>query len=203
MIAGCIITYNDFPLIKDCVESIKDKVDRIICVDGRYADFPKTQSDNSTDGTLEYLCALDKTNVIMVSGYDEVAKRNRYLQELKDGDIVLNLDSDEVLVGELPELKSDFGILDLWDGCSRHIQKRATRFFKYREGMKYQDVHYTLYFNGIMINKLHNVINPDFSFENIEGCHILHNWHLRTDERKYAKEQYYKTLIQKEAKFTK
>jgi len=201
MKVATIITYNDFPLIKDCIESLINKVDKIICIDGRYTDFPDADGDYSTDGTLEYL--KDKASVTLIGGFTEVAKRNTYLLQLNEGDTVLNLDSDEVLVGELPELKADFGVLDLWDGCSKHIQKRATRFFKYREGMEYRYCHYTLYYNDQIINKLQKVINPDFTFENIEGMHIIHNWHFRTDERKYYKEQYYKTLIQKEAKFNK
>jgi len=202
MIAGCIITYRDWPLIKDCVESLKDKVDKIIVVDGRYKDF-NSDFDYSDEETIKYLLSIKNLRLIFGDITDEVTKRNRYLSQLSDGDIVLNLDSDEVLIGELPELKSDFGILDLVDGYGRHVQKRATRFFRYRKGMEYKYCHYTLYWQDKIINKLQKVINPDFSFENILGCRILHNWHLRTDERKYQKEQYYKTLIQKESGFDK
>ncbi len=198
----CIITYNDFPLIKDCIESVINKVDRIIAIDGKYKDFP---GDNhfSTDGTLDYLKSISKVELIKLAGTDEVAKRNTYLLNLADGDIVLNLDADEILVGKLPELKADFGILDLADGYGKHIQKRATRFFKYRKGMEYKYCHYTMYYKDKIVNKLQEIINPDFSFENISGCRILHNWHLRTDERKYQKEIYYKKLIIKESGFVK
>ena len=113
------------------------------------------------------------------------------------------MDADEVLVGKIPELKTDFGIIDLHDGCSKHIQQRATRLFKYREGIEYRYCHYTLYYKDEIINKLQKVINPGFTFENITDFYIRHDWHLRPDERKYYKEQYYKTLIQKEAGFNK
>ena len=198
----CIITYNDFPLIKNCIESVINKVDKIIIVDGKYKDFPGN-NDFSTDGTLEYLESIDKVKLLKLAGVGEVEKRNTYLLNLADGDVILNLDSDEALINELPELKSDFGILDLVDGYGRHVQKRATRFFRYRKGMEYKYCHYTMYYDNKIVNKLQKVVNPDFSFEYISSCKILHNWHLRTDERKYQKEQYYKTLIQKESGFDK
>ncbi len=198
MLIGCIITYNDWPLIKNCVESIVDKVDSLVIIDGRYKDFPGKDWD-STDGTLEYICGIDKADVISTIGYSELDKRNRYLEELSDGDIVLNLDADEVLVGEIPTLEADFGIIKLHDGYSKHIQDRATRFFKYREGMRYKNVHYTLYWHGKMINNLKKVIDSKFSFEEIKDFHIVHNWNLRNEPRKHNKSLYYKKLIKTEA----
>jgi hypothetical protein len=184
------------PLIKDCIESLYDKVDRIVAVDGRYLDFPGT-CDWSTDGTLEYLKSLDRVQVIIATA-SEVDKRNRYLEELLDGDIVLNLDSDEILKGNIPELETDFGIIDLADGHSKHVQDRATRFFKYRTGMEYKNVHYTLYYNGRQINNLKKVISPDFSSQKIKEFYLLHNWHRRSVSRRQLKSTYYKKLVQNE-----
>lgn len=201
MIVCCIITYNDFPLIKETIESIYDKVDKIICVDGSYIDFPG--SGSSTDGTIEYLDSLDKIELIATIGLSEVQKRNKYLEDLSDGDTVLNLDSDEVLIGNIPPLNSDFGIIDLHDGHSKHIQKRATRFFKYRDGMIYNNTHCTLYWQGKIINKLHEVINKDFSFEFIKDFYVIHNWHMRSHKRQYDKSLYYRKLVKKESGFIK
>jgi len=200
MIYGCIITYDDWPLIKDCIESIYNKVDRIIAVDGRYADFPGDY-DFSTDGTLEYLDSLDKVELILLTGVDEVAKRNTYLINCNDGDTILNLDADEVLKGSIPELNADFGVIDLHDGHSKHIQKRATRFFKYRKGIEYKYCHYTLYFQNKIINKLHEVINKDFSFEFVKDFYLIHNWHNREGIRKHHKSIYYKHLVRSELGF--
>jgi hypothetical protein len=188
------------PLITDCINSIIGKVDKIVCVDGSYKDWP-IESDFSTDGTLEYLESIDKVELIKLAGVDEVAKRNTYLLPLNDGDTVLNLDSDEVLIGELPELKTDFGILKLHDGHGQQVQPRATRFFKYREGMRYNLVHYTLYYKGIQLNNLKKVLSPDFSFEVMEGCHLLHNYHMRPHLRQHYKSLYYKKLVKNEAGF--
>jgi len=202
MIVGTVICYNDMPLVQNCIESIINKVDRIIAIDGKYADFPGI-SGSSTDGTIQYLESLDKVKVIMTSGLSEIEKRNLYLEQLVDGDTVLNLDTDEVLIGNFPKIASMWGIIDLKDGHSKHIQRRASRVFKYRNGIKYENTHCTLYYNGKIINKLCEVINKDFTFELIKGCHILHNWHLRNDRRKFEKMKYYKKLVKKESGFIK
>ena len=201
-IIGCINCYNDMPLIEDCIESIYDKVDKIICVDGSYDDYPNG-SGLSIDGTIGYLESLDKIDLITVKGATEVEKRNLYLTKCNEGDVIINLDSDEVLIGNIPSLNSDFGIIDLYDGHSKHIQKRATRFFKFKTGLHYENVHYTFYYNGQIVNKLHEIINKDFTFEFIKDFYLLHNWHLRTDKRKYDKQIYYKQLVRKEAGFIK
>jgi hypothetical protein len=201
-LVGCLISYNDMPLIKACVESLTSKVDKIICVDGKYTDFPG-DCFYSTDGTLDYLKTIPKVEIVLASEMTEVEKRNAYLTKCNDGDIVLNLDTDEVLVGEIPPLTSDFGIIDLLDGHCNKIQKRATRFFKYREGMKYFNTHCTLYYQDKIVNKLHEVVNNDFSFEYIKGCHLLHNWHLRTHLRQHEKSIYYKKLVRMEQGFPK
>jgi hypothetical protein len=202
MLIATIITYNDFPLIKDCIESIVDKIDRIIAIDGKYKDFPGDVS-NSTDGTLEYLCSIDKADVISTINYSEIEKRNKYLEDLKDGDTVLNLDADEVLIGDIPELKADFGVLNLHDMVGKHVQNRASRFFKYHKNMQYKNVHYTLYADDIMINNLLKVVNPNFTSEHITSCYIEHYWNKRDDLRKYNKGLYYKKLVQAESKFPK
>jgi hypothetical protein len=198
MLVGCVITYNDMPLIKDCIESLYNKVDKIVAVDGRYFDFPGDGWD-SADGTLEYLCSIDKADVISTMSFTELEKRNRYLEELDDGDIVINLDADEFLVGNIPELNSDFGIVELHDGHCGKVQPRATRFFRYREGMRYANVHYTLYYNGKQINSLHKVMNPGFSFDKVGDFKLVHNWHKRSHLRQHNKSLYYKKLIRIEA----
>ena len=199
---ACIITYDDYPLIRDCIESIYDKVDRIIAVDGRYIDFSDVCGDYSTDGTLEYLKSIDKVK-LFYSVSNEVDKRNLYLMQAKDNDLILNIDTDEVLVGDIKEIDYNFGIIDLHDGHSKHIQKRATRFFRYKQGMRYQYCHYTLYYQNELINTLQKVVNNNFSYKYVNDFYLVHNWHLRSDERKFLKEKYYNKLRVREAKYRK
>lgn len=202
MIVACIITYNDYPLIKSCIESVVNKVDRIIAVDGKYADFSGDLWD-STDGTLEYLCSIDKADVISTINYSELDKRNAYLNELNEGDICLNLDADEVLIGDIPKLHTDIGLIDIHDAYSKQVQTRASRLFRYKKGLEYKNVHYTLYYKDRIVNTIKKILHPDFSFEKFKDPYILHNWNLRPETRKYYKEIYYKQLNKKESGFIK
>ena len=201
MLIATIITYNDYPLIKTCIESIIDKVDRIICIDGRYTDFPEVDLDYSTDGTLEYLKSIDKVELMFRKG-DEVSKRNFYLMQVSNGDTILNLDADEVLIGSIPKLETDFGIIEINDGVSNNRQKRATRFFEYKDGMEYKNCHYMLHYQDQEMNGLKRVFKP-FTFIEIKDFYIQHNYHLRPGPRQYYKNIYYKQLIQKENKYRK
>ena len=198
MLIGTIITYNDWPLIKDCVESIIDKVDKIIAVDGAYDDFP-CDINYSTDGTLEYLDSLDKIELIIAPGLAEVAKRNKYLEPLADGDTVLNIDADEVLIGEIPELTADIGIIQIGEEGDRRRHRRTNRFFKYREGLHYWGTHkMILDKDGKLFANLDHV-GKDYTSQKT-GIEFLHNNHMRDYNRIKDKKKYYEILMKREAK---
>ena len=74
MLVATIVTYNDMPLIKDCIESVRNKVDRIVVIDSKYRDFPG-EENYSTDGHLNILNSLD-IEILFSYGLDEVEKRN-------------------------------------------------------------------------------------------------------------------------------
>ncbi len=187
------------PLLKDCIESIQNKVDRIIAVDGRYKDFP-SDSNYSRDGTIQYLKNFGRTEIIMASGYDEVEKRNKYLELLNDGDICLNIDSDEVLVGDIPELTADIGIIQIGEWGDRRRHRRSNRFFRYREGLHYWGTHkMILDGKGKLFANLDRV-GKDYTSQKITEFEFLHNNHLRDHKRKQAKKKYYEILVKREAK---
>ena len=198
MIVACLNAYNDWPLIKRCVSSVYDKVDRIVAIDGRYAAFPGGV-DYSTDGTAEYLEGLDKVDLYCAAGLDELGKRNTYLKHVHPGDTVFNIDADEELKGNFSKLDTDFGIIKLKDG--KHIQDRATRYFKYREGMFYRLVHYTLYWQDRQVNNLKRIINDEFTYSYVDSFYLEHHWQLRDELRKHYKSIYYKKLVRAEAGF--
>ena len=198
MLVACIITYNDMPLVKDCIESIQDKVDRIIVIDGKYRDFPG-EENYSTDGTLEYLNSLD-VEILFSYGLDEVEKRNCYLNELKDGDICLNIDADEVLIGDIPELTADIGIIQIGEWGDRRRHRRSNRFFRYREGLHYWGTHkMILDSKGRLFANLDRV-GKDYTSQKITEFEFLHNNHLRDHDRKKAKKKYYEILVKREAR---
>ena len=109
-----MITYNDMPLIEKAIKSVYDKVDKIIAVDGRYKDFTDwTGQWYSTDGTIEFLAGLPKVELRFAANLYESDKRNEYLKGLEDGQTVMVLDADEIVEGDIPELKADIGLVSL------------------------------------------------------------------------------------------
>ena len=138
-----MITYNDWPTVKQTCESLRPLVDQLICVDGRYVDFGQiNDSDLSTDGTLEYLESLDDVVVIEAPLLDEVHKRNCYLIG-NAGDWYLHLDADEVWHGPLTLPDADMGFTPLkWRKTGNWMQR--VRLFRHVDGIHYEGKHYWL-----------------------------------------------------------
>ena len=197
---ACMITYNDMPVIKDSIRSIYDQVERIVVVDGRYKDFPG-DSWLSDDGTFEYLQSLDKITMIAGSSYLENEKRNLYLTQIDDGQAVLVLDADEVVVGTLCEPKADIGLVKF--KADNYTKYLATRLFIYREGFLYRGVHYVLQDKEGRPFNSHMRAEPPFTSEYIDSFYIEHRQHKRSDERKFDKKQYYRKLRIREQAYRK
>jgi len=198
MLVATIITYNDWPLIKDCIESVIDKVDKIIAIDGSYIDFPGG-SEPSSDGTLEYLESSKKVKSLMTAYFTEIGKRNLYLEYLKDGDICLNIDADEVLITDLPELTADIGIIQIGEQGDRKRHRRSNRFFRFREGLHYWGTHkMILDGEGRLFANLQRV-GKSYTSQKTK-VEFLHNNHLRDYNRKQDKKKYYQILMKREAK---
>lgn len=112
MIIGCVITYNDERMLPGCLESIRGHVDRMVVVDGVFATHPIYNGcAASTDDTrliaqaygAEWIrCPVNQYGP--VAWASEIEKRNAYLVG-QEGDWYLNIDTDERLVGALPELE--------------------------------------------------------------------------------------------------
>ncbi len=199
MIIATIITYNDWPLIENCISSIYDEVGKIIVIDGKFKDFPG-EENISTDGTLEYLNNFTKVNILFTYDLDEVDKRNNYLNELNDGDICLNIDADEALIGKIPKLTADIGIIQVGEQGDRRRHRRTNRFFKYRKGLHYWGKHsLILDKNGKIFANL-DKIGKNYTSQKIVEFELLHRNDLRIDKRKRNKKKYYEILMKREAK---
>jgi hypothetical protein len=199
MITACLITYNDMPLVKQCIGSIYGQVDNIIAIDGRYSDFPGSEW-YSTDGTIEYLQGLDKVDLRFGANLYEANKRNLYLKGLAHDQTVLVIDTDEVVEGNICELNADVGLVKFYDG--KHCQQLATRIFKYKDGMKYTGVHFILEVNGRLFNK-RSIAEKGWTQELVDDFKMIHLRYDRPDQRQLDKKRYYKKLIQREAKYKK
>lgn len=202
MIIATIITYNDWPLIKECVDSIYCKVDKIIIVDGRFWDFPGN-GDYSSGENLKYLRRLDKNDkfeIILAGGLTEVEKRNIYLNRLDKSDICLNIDADEVLIGDIPELLTDIGIIQIGEQGDSKRHRRTNRFFKYQNGLHYWGKH------SLILDKDNKVfahldrIGKDYTSQKVTEFEFIHNNHKRDYNRIRDKKKYYEILMKREAK---
>ncbi len=193
-----IITYNDIETIKECIESIEDKVDRIIAIDGKFLDFPG-EHEISTDGTLTVLMDHPKINTFMINGMSEVAKRNYPFNFVKDGDLILSIDADEILEGEIPDLETDIGLIDIFEFGDRRRHRRYNRFFRYRDGLHYSGKHYLILDKDKQVfTTLEN--ESDYTNRKITEFKLIHKSRFRSDQRTLDKNKYYKILQQREAK---
>ena len=200
MLVVCINCFNDMPMIKDCVLSVYDQVDRIIAVDGKYKDFPD-KSWYSTDGTVEFLSGLDKVELIFAADMYEADKRNVYMDMLENGDTILVLDGDEVIEGSIKKLdrRVDIGLVKLGEPGQRY-KRLATRFFKYRKGLRHNGIHFILEVCGRWFNNRCHAVNG-FKDKNINTFKINHLHRKRSRSRKEQKEKYRLSCRARESQF--
>ena len=193
------ITYNDIETIQESVESIENKVDRIIAVDGKFKDFEGKQ-EISTDGTLSYLYGKDNIEVHICTGLYEVSKRNYFLNFVNVDDLVIIIDADEIFEGEIPDLDTDIGLIDIFEFNDRRRHRRYNRFFRYRDGVHIIGKHYLMVDKeGSLFTSLEHT-SDKYTCKKIEGFHLIHKGKLRSIQRDLEKKKYYKILQQREAK---
>lgn len=203
MIVATIITYNDWPLIDECVKSLEGKVDKYVFVDGRYKDFDG-KLPYSTDGTLDYLLSFELdhrevTDLYVASGYYEPDKRNVYFLSLNDGDVCLNIDADEVLINDLPKLEADIGTIRIGEEGDRRRHRRTNRYFRYSNGLRYYKQHKLIVDKDNKTFAWLDRVGAGYRSQDT-GIELLHNNHRRPYNRKKAKKKYYKELMKREAK---
>ena len=199
MIIGVMSTYNDGELIERALESLSEIVDRIVIVDGRYAEFPNHEGDFSTDGTLEI--AMRYGEVYIAPPVPEPEKRNMYLRG-KPGDIYFHLDADEEVISGSRE-----SILNGMEGAEVGIVKfvnantgvgfRRARLFRHYDGIHYDRLHYRI------VDAQGNLyVSLDKAGEGYKSglvdLTVRHNCYSRPKERKRLKSIYYQYLIEHE-----
>lgn len=190
-----MVTFNDMPHIQRCVESVYDQVDRVLAIDGRFADFPDAD-DFSTDGTLAYLDSLDKATVHVAFGISEVDKRNLYLDG-EEGDWYLHLDTDEVWSGlqiRIPNAHAGL-IENRRDSDGRYYDR--LRLFRHVEGLHYEGLHYRLRDGQGQIFAELDTMGPGYTAERIKG-RIIHHNKQRGPIREQRKAEYYSILTKHE-----
>jgi hypothetical protein len=107
MIVACYVVANEEALIAESLRSVKAYVDRYVIVDSVFDTNPHegTHSTDRTREVAERVCApVPLTYIESDRKLDEPTARNRYLDELTEGDWCLMLDGDEVLYGHHPDV---------------------------------------------------------------------------------------------------
>lgn len=98
LIATIIFFNDELSLLQKALSSVAG-ADRIICVDGPYADWPHGGKLKSDDSVLDLVRAFPKTELIEAPNLPylhQIDKRNQYLVG-KPGDWYVNIDADEEL----------------------------------------------------------------------------------------------------------
>lgn len=103
-IASGTCFYNDAKSLERTLESLKDKVDLMICVDGRFKHY-RADTNLSNDGSRELVQSYDKAVLIDKPDTYEIEKRQAYIDyctkrfdNFEPMDYLLIVDSDEYVV---------------------------------------------------------------------------------------------------------
>ena len=191
MILGCVSGYNDAVFLEECLRRLHTVVDRIIYVDGAYANFPH-RHHLSTDGSIEIAAQLaDGIELPCEPWPTEVAKRNTYLQE-DEAVWHLVVDCDEMVEGVLDE--SELVAPAYWVPLQQPTipDRLVFRLFRGFGGIRYYGCH-----NAVCDGK--EPISRDVP--TCRSLSLLHRTWERDQERVQAKGEYLRWLACEERGF--
>lgn len=202
---AAISAYDERDLLPGCIDAL-GAADRIIVVDGAFADYPH-DAPVSTDGTLEWLgeAARRDDRIEVISRPDawesEVAKRSAYLVG-RPGDWYVVVDADERLYGgdELKTLltasEADSWAIPFFDRPSDPSPLPAARVFRHANGIRYETA------DGRVVADGNVLVNADTAQavipyrEGVPGPRIIHLQHKRSAERQRMREEYIRRVIE-------
>jgi hypothetical protein len=212
---GATIFYDDDPrLLHAALASLAPWCDRIVCVDGAYADYPGATA-RSCDAVRAEVKAIGAELIDNPDGtpwVDQAAKRSAYLRG-SEGDWYVVLDADEVLTGgeALRYWIERFGKLYEWVHVALHEPGSATearrepinvgyRVFRHLTGCRYVGEH----------TRLRDALGRGYAFASgeeepnqyrtgglIHGVAIEHYRERRSAERLARQAAYYRTRAHK------
>lgn len=141
LVYACYIVYNSAKTLALSLRSIVPYVDKVIIVDGAFADYPH-KHPQSTDGTKAIAKKICGDKLIWVKcpktrgrykrfkpWVGQVAKRNAYLDLVPHGTFFYILDADTVVAGNV-EGAMNYLRRTTWRGC---MKVREINFFPIRK----------------------------------------------------------------------
>lgn len=188
MITACVIFYNDGPdLLERCLKSLKGKVDRIVCVDGPFKEFPH-KKHFSTDGCVDIALLYGDHLIDGRVWEDQPLKRNAYL--LGGTDYYLVIDSDEEWIGGLHDYHHQdiYSVPIIVDHKTYLLESNSPRIFKHAPGIYYTKRHSQIILGDKFISPANSAAFPRFKYGK-----LIHRPHHRTEQRIIDKGEYYRT----------
>lgn len=198
-LVACYCTYNNFDYLRASLETIHPHVDQIIIVDGRFENYPG-KSNISTDGTLQvaldYQKRLGEDKVIILPPklyFDEIEKRNAYLDHLSPGDWLFIIDGDEIPFGYLDLLKGMLAqekgyvvnVLEYDFDITTCDAKRRPRLVRKIDGMEYAHNHYSIMHDGKNV-----FLHEDYTEKRVYPVQIIHMVKYRDKKVEEEKKDY-------------
>jgi len=184
-------------MLPGCLESLEGQVDRVVVVDGAYADFPHDRP-YSTDETREIArcygaewIGCPRVGGAFRAWRDEVEKRNAYLVG-EEGDWYFQIDADERLVGRIAE-RRDGALYSLMVCRGDGRTAWAQRIFQQRGDTRYEGTHYAVWRDGDLLRA-----RTDWVRIPARQARLVHLTHLRDVERQRAKRAYRKEMVRRE-----
>ncbi len=200
MLIGCTIFYNDAPaLLERCLKSTGAHVDKLVVVDGSFANFPHPAGDRSSTANHLELAAeyADELIECPPEGWStEIDKRNRYLVG-ETGDWYLVVDSDEEVV-DFPYRAEDLEATGargfrLWLVEGDQPRRSVMRLFRQDEKVAYVGAHNAVRGgDGLLLNHRCDALSDAL---------LRHYPHERAPERAEADAVYIPRLARREAAF--
>lgn len=195
-IIGCVNAYQDAEMLKRSLPVLARLVDRLIVVDGAYADFPIYGGiPTSTDGTLDVArCWTDEIVWRPTPWENEIEKRNAYLIG-EPGDWYLVCDADEVLEGAIfgraaepscacdrcsrartragapvaeatPDGRDDW-LVDLYRVEQHDLRQPIHRLFRHRPGIRYAGTHHAVHVGADLVHPDRLPVVPGLAFRHL------------------------------------
>ena len=181
MIKACVIYYNDGPWLTALLPTIIGEVDDVIAVDGLIKHFPLAEV-LSTDGSTEIIESFGGRVIQRGLWESEIHKRQTYIENAKNGDMLFIIDCDEVLQGVLPDDHHPY-TMSLYHFHTQLESQPRLRLIPKSVNLKYIYNHWTLvdqYRDYTQEANLGHMTHWK------EGS-IYHLHFLRSNRRKYAK----------------
>ena len=195
MLVGCMIFYDEAWILKRTLKALKERVGKVIAVDGPYEHFPHEKT-RSVDGSCDI--AEQLADVVILPDrrsngwHDEMEKRNSYLKFVRPGDWVVVVDADEELQGAFPRLHGQAYRIRMHER-SDPVTMELFRVFKMGSDTRYVGAHFCVFEDETLLNNVPMSV--------LKGVDLVHHRLDRPRERSKRKGPYLDWLKEHEREF--